>query len=228
MALKVGSANVSAVRVGSALASKMMLGTTQVWPTAALPVPKLVRSGRGASATTVTIDVTGGRTLFLIRNNSSTSLSSNNAGVTLLQADTGGPRRNSVWNIAAGTSGNVTFTGATAALWGYCVVDLPVRNVNAAYIGNNTTSTMEGQPLTITGSPTPVMIWWNANAQCTWSAPPSGFVSLETITTQNSEPSWMLAYSTDAKAVGTYTPPNVDRGINGTSRIELEAVTSLA
>ena len=146
--------------------------------------------------------------------------------MTLLAADTGGPRRNSIWAVAEGTRGVVRITGTSSALWGYVLLNRSARDVNSAYVGSNSTDVIESQNLTVTVAPARVVVFWNANNSADW-ATPSGFTMLEMITTQNSEPSWAIGYTTNPVPVGTYATPVLSRGKNGTSRIELEAIASV-
>jgi hypothetical protein len=187
--------------------------------------PSLVRSGRGAAQTYVDIDVTGGRLLFVVRNNSSTSLSSDNVGVIKLAEDTGGPRRNSIWAVAAGTTGIVRITGASSAVWGYTLIDWPAQDAICGYTGNTTTADMGTASLAV-GLPAQTVTFWNTNSAADWGTA-LGYVPLETIITQNSEPSWSLQYSAAAQPTGSYTTPAMSRGKEGSSLIELIAVASV-
>ena len=191
-----------------------------------MPLPTLVRSGR-ANATFIEVDVTGGRTLFVNRNQASTSLTSNNAGVTLLVADTLAPRRQSIWRVAEGTTGTVRITGSSMALWGWSLIDWPAQEGAAEHMGNaNTTADMGSINLTIS-APAQVAAYWNANNSANWAVPPTGWTSLETITTQNAEPSWTLQCSDTDMAAGVFATPTMSRGKEGTARIEGISAASL-
>jgi len=187
--------------------------------------PEVVRSGRGASQTTFTIDVTDVRTIFMVHNQTSTTATTNNPGVTLVHTDTGGPRRNTIWAVAAGTTGNVTFTRSAATLWGYVAVDWPVQEGWVTYIGNNTTADMSGGTLTVS-APARTAVFWNTNASADWSLA-AGYASLETITTQLSEPSWTLQVSDAEQPAGAYVTPTMSRGKEAAAKIEMISVATL-
>jgi hypothetical protein len=185
------------------------------------PPTTLVRSGRGAAASFLDVDVTGGRLLFVVRNATSTSLVTDNAGVVLLAEDTTGPRRNSVWRVAQGTTGVVRITGSSTALWGYCLVSWPDQAASADYIGSNTTADMGAGSLAVSPA-AQVVVFWNTDSAADWGAPPTDYTVLDKVTTQNAEPSWLLACS-NVNVAGLYSTPTMSRGKEGTSLTELIA-----
>jgi hypothetical protein len=212
---------------GTAIVSLDHVDVTVMYALAGAPV-SWVRSGRGPSGTFVDIDVTGGRTLFLLRDQASTtSLSSNNAGVTLLASDSGGPYRNSVWNIAEGTTGTVRITGsALTALWAYVLIDRVTKDAVCGTSGGSTTADMGTTSLTATENQ-PAVVFWNCDKACDWGSAASGYTALETITTQLNEPSWNLAYSNTSVSPGSYTTPTMSRGKEGTTLTEMIAAVVL-
>jgi len=185
-------------------------------------VPTLVRSGRGGASatTTVDIDVSGGQTLFIYGSiNSGVITTDRAAAITNVTYD-GTQRRVSVWNIAAGTTGTVRFTATAARLWVYAIVDWPALQGVGGYTASNTTSAMNTIAMTPNTS-AQVACFWGANNSADWGATPAGHTDVGRMTTQDVYPSWLLTITNEAQPAGTsFTTPAMDRGKNGTARIE--------